>query len=173
MSVAATSGSSGGSWTIPTPAVTPGGLRGVPPATFTGVRANAKTFASEFRRYRMNNRNHAIMTVPFDRVLTALSYIRGPLVNDWVDAQELHLMNRIDTTKTNPVPETDEVLWDEFEAAFGNAWADTSEKQNAHEQLRKLTMQGWDIDTYIATFERLALAAKVGPRCRRNSRPVP
>ena len=43
--------------------------------------------------------------------------------------------------------------------AFHNAWMDTSKKQNAYDQLMKLTMAGWDIDTYIATFERLALAA--------------
>ena len=42
--------------------------------------------------------------------------------------------------------------------AFQDAWKDTSKKQNAHEQLRKLAMKGWDIDTYIVTFERLALA---------------
>jgi hypothetical protein len=36
---------------------------------------------------------------------------------------------------------------------------DTSKKQNAYDQLMKLTMQGWDIDTYIATFDRLAQAA--------------
>ena len=34
-----------------------------------------------------------------------------------------------------------------------------SKKQNMYDQLMKLTMVGWDIDTYIATFERLALAA--------------
>ena len=42
---------------------------------------------------------------------------------------------------------------------FHDAWTDTSKKQNTYDQLMKLTMVGWDIDTYIATFERLALAA--------------
>ena len=51
------------------------------------------------------------------------------------------------------------MLWAEFETVFNNAWMDTSKKQNAYDQLMKLTMAGWDIDTYIATFERLALAA--------------
>jgi hypothetical protein len=54
--------------------------------------------------------------------------------------------------------ETDEILWQEFEAAFQMAWMDTSKKQNAYDQLMKLTMNGWDIDTYIATFDCLALA---------------
>ena len=99
------------------------------------------------------------MTVPFDCILTALLYIRGPLVDDWVDAQETHLTTRTDTTQTTFVQETDPVLWTEFATTFKDSWKDTSKKQNAHDQLRKLVMKGWDIDTYIVTFERLALAA--------------
>lgn len=99
------------------------------------------------------------MTVPFDCVLTALAYIRGPLIDDWVNAQEQHLIDCINLANHNHVQETDPVLWAEFEAAFKDAWKDTSKKQNTHEQLRKLTMKGWDIDTYITTFKWLALAA--------------
>jgi hypothetical protein len=99
------------------------------------------------------------MIKPFDRVLTALTYIRGPMINDWVNAQEEHLADQVDTTKRGWVQETDEVLWQEFENAFRAAWTDTSKKQNAYDQLMKLTMQGWDIDTYIATFDCLAQAA--------------
>ena len=149
-------GGTGGTGTTPT---THGGLRGVPPTIFDGNRANADDFWSEFRRYKLNNRAHPAITVPFDRVLTALSYIRGPLVNDWVNSQEEHLTTRTDTTVTPHVLETDEVLWTEFTTAFQNSWKDSSKKQNAHDQLRKLVMKGWDIDTYIVTFERLALSA--------------
>ena len=99
------------------------------------------------------------MTLPFDCVLTALSYIQGPLVDDWVNAQETHLTTRTDTTQTTYVQETDPVLWTEFATTFQDTLKDTSKKQNAHEQLHKLVMKGWDIDTYIVTFERLALAA--------------
>ena len=81
------------------------------------------------------------------------------MVNDWVNTQENNLVKRTDTTRPNHVREDDEVLWAEFETAFHDAWTDTSKKQNAYDQLMKLTMMGWDIDTYIATFERLALAA--------------
>jgi hypothetical protein len=55
--------------------------------------------------------------------------------------------------------ESDEILWQEFESAFKGAWTDTSKKQNAYNQLIKLTMTRWDINTYVATFECLALAA--------------
>ena len=136
-----------------------GGMRGVPPTIFDGTRSKADDFMGQFRRFKMVNRTHEAMKVPYDRVLTALTYIRGPLINDWVDEQEKKLAARTDTTKRNHVLETDEVLWNEFEAAFLNAWTDTSKKQNAYDQLMRLTMNGWDVDTYIATFDRLALAA--------------
>jgi hypothetical protein len=50
-------------------------------------------------------------------------------------------------------------LWQEFKSAFKGAWMDTSKKQNAYDQLIKLTMTGWDINMYIATFKHLALVA--------------
>ena len=54
------------------------------------------------------------MTLPFNCVLTTLSYIRGPLVDDWVNAQETHLTTRTDTTQATYVQETNPVLWTEF-----------------------------------------------------------
>ena len=136
-----------------------GGMRGVPPTIFDGTRSKADDFMGQFRRFKMVNRTHEAMKVPYDRVLTALTYMRGPLINDWIDQQEKKLADRTDTTKCNHVQESDEVLWSEFETAFLAAWTDTSKKQNAYDQLMRLTMNGWDIDTYIATFDRLALVA--------------
>ena len=168
MSASATGGRSGGGGgggggTAPTAAAAPtpsnGGMRGVQPPIFDGTRAHADDFWAQFRWYKMVNRTHDSMTKAYDRVLTALTYIRGPMINDWVNNQEKNLIARTNTTKPNHVREDDEVLWTEFETAFHDAWTDTSKKQNAYDQLMKLTMTGWDIDTYIATFERLALAA--------------
>ena len=136
-----------------------GGMRGVPPSIFDGTRSRADDFMGQFRRFKMVNRTHEAMKIPYDRVLTALTYMRGPLINDWIDQQEKRLDARIDTTKRGHVQETDEVLWNEFEAAFLAAWTDTSKKQNAFDQLMRLTMNGWDVDTYIATFNRLTAAA--------------
>jgi hypothetical protein len=103
------------------------------------------------------------ISIPFYRVLTALSYIRGPIVEDWVNAQAGLLERRVDTTQTPHVAETDEILWDEFEAAFQSAWKDTAKTQSAYDQLMKLQMKDLEIDTYNATFERLAAAAEWEP----------
>ena len=99
-----------------------GGMRGVPPTIFDGTRSKADNFMGQFRRFKMVNRTHEAMKVPYDRVLTALTYMRGPLINDWIDQQEKKLAARTDTTKRGHVPETDEVLWNEFETAFLNCY---------------------------------------------------
>ena len=136
-----------------------GGMWGVPPTIFDGTRSKADDFWGQFRRFKLVNQTHEAMKVSFDRVLTALTYMRGPLINDWVDQQEKKLAARIDTTKRNHVQEDDEVLWSEFENAFLDVWTNTSKKQNVYDQLMRLMMNGWDVDTYIATFDRLTLAA--------------
>ena len=154
-------GGGGGAAAAAAAALTPsnGGMRGIQPPIFDGTCAQADDFWAQFRRYKMVNRTHNSMTKAYDRVLMALTYIRGPMINDWVNTQENNLIACTNTTKPNHVREDDEVLWAEFETAFHDAWTDTSKKQNMYNQLMKLTMAGWDIDTYIATFERLALAA--------------
>ena len=68
-----------------------GGMQGVPPSMFDGTRSKADDFMGQFRRYKLVNRSHETMKVPFDRVLAALTYMRGPLINDWVDEQEKKL----------------------------------------------------------------------------------
>ena len=161
MSASTTGGRSGGGGgggggapaTATAPTSSNGGMRGIQPAIFDGTCALADDFWAQFRRYKMVNCTHDSMTKAYDRVLTALTYIRSPMVNDWVNTQENNLVTRTDTTKPNHVHEDDEVLWAEFETAFHDTWTDTSKKQNAYDQLMKLTMAGWDIDTYIATFE--------------------
>ena len=101
---------------------------------------------------------HEAMMKPFDQVLMALTYIHRPLINDWVNSQEQKLTNRVDTTKADWVREDNKVLWTKFETVFKNAWTNTSKKQNAYDQLMCLMMNGWGVDTYIATFDCLALA---------------
>ena len=112
-----------------------GGMRGVPPTIFDGTRSKADDFWGQFQRFKLVNRAHDAMRVPFDRVLTTLMYMRGPLINDWVDQQEKKLAARIDTSKRGHVQEDNEILWNEFETSFLATWTDTSKKQNAYDQL--------------------------------------
>lgn len=95
----------------------------------------------------------------FLHILTTLSYICGPLIKDWVNAQDEWLEKRVDPTKTGHLACLDKALWDEFMVNFKTAWKDTAKTQNAYNQLMKLTMEGWNINTYNITFNRLTAAA--------------
>ena len=99
------------------------------------------------------------MNEPFLRILTALSYIRGPLVEDWVNTQDKWLEKRINPTTHRHLARRDEALWLEFIDTFKTAWKDTSKAQMAYDKLMKLTMEAWDVDSYNVTFNRLASAA--------------
>ena len=55
--------------------------------------------------------------------------------------------------------DTNEMLWTEFKTVFRSAWKDREKKQSAYKQSMKLTMKDLDIDSYVATFDRLATAA--------------
>ena len=95
--------------TSATTTTTNGSMLGTPPTIFTGDRSKSEDFVNEFKRYVRLNRNHAVMRLPYDRVMMALSYMKGPLFNDWVKAQENATDNKVNRT-TNPIPETDEIL---------------------------------------------------------------
>ena len=84
----------------------------------------------------------------------ALLYIKGPIIEDWVNTQDRCL----DNTHLDYVADTSETLWIEFEVTFKAAWKDSERTQSAYEQLMKLTMTNLNIDSYIAMFERLAAA---------------
>jgi hypothetical protein len=139
------------------------GLKGVAPVIFNGDRSKSDSFWNEFCRYRLLNRKNESISSPFYRVLTALSYIRGPIVEDWVNSQAELLEQCIDTTHIPHVAKSDEVLWTEFETAFQSAWKDMAKTQSAYDQLMKLQMKDLDVDTYNATFKWLASAAEWEP----------
>jgi hypothetical protein len=87
----------------PTHAPSSNGLKGTAPAVFTGDRSRSESFWNEFRRYRLLNQNNESISIPFFRVLMALSYIKGPMVEDWVNAQDEELERRTDNTKPGSV----------------------------------------------------------------------
>ena len=145
--------------TVPTGNPSNGSMTGIAPAIFNGKRANAENFLNQFRRYKLMNKGNKVMSEPFLRILTALSYIQGTLVEDWVNAQDEWLEKRVDPTQRGHLARSDEALWLEFVDNFKSAWKDTSKVQTAYDKLMKLTMDGWDIDNYNITFNRLASAA--------------
>ena len=80
-------------------------------------------------------------------------------MDDWVGTQDCKLEQCFNRMCADFVPDTDDVLWTDFETAFKSAWKDSKKKQSAYKQLMKLTMKDLDINSYMATFDQLAAAA--------------
>jgi len=102
------------------------------------------------------------MKEPYSQVLMAMSFMKGPKVQDWVRAQMRALDDKVDPHKRG-LSEGDETLWDEFNRDFVNSFTDTAMTQEAYNKLKTLKMNGDDLDTYIATHESLVLRAGWAP----------
>ncbi len=95
------------------------------------------------------------LTIPYQRSMTFLSYIRGPLVNDWVEEQAQWLIDQV----TGGVPHAEENLWATVETRFHQAYTDMAEKQKAQHSIRELKMKGDNLDTVISQFQSIAKKA--------------
>lgn len=102
------------------------GMRGVPPTIFNGMCSQADEFWDQFHQHK----RHESMEHSFNQVLTTLTYICRPMIDDWVNAQENHLTEHTDLTSMNPILETDEVLWREVETTFHDTWTNTTSKRS-------------------------------------------
>jgi Retrotransposon gag protein len=144
---------SGGMATVAATTVTSNGkLARLPPTVFTGDHTESNKFLKEFKQWRLLNRDHTEMKQAYNPVLMALTYIKGPRVNDWQEAQLKELVN------SNLVPD-DETLWMNFKQKFKDAYTDSNKKRATYNKLMTLQMKGGDIDTYIATFDNLLAKA--------------
>jgi hypothetical protein len=76
-------------------AITTGGLLGVSPPIFDGTRSKGTIFWNTLIRYKLLNRNNTAISNPFNRILTALSYMRGQLIDNWVDMQSKWLERQV------------------------------------------------------------------------------
>ena len=135
-----------------------GRLNGNTPTIFDGDRSKSKNFLREFDLLWEMNANHTLFTEPYKRVMAALSYIRGPIVDDWVQDTIQETKNKV-SRANNPIPKAEEVLWTDWIAAFKAAYTDTAIKQNSYRDMRNLKMKGDRLDDYIARFKHLATEA--------------
>jgi Retrotransposon gag protein len=138
------------------------------PTTFDGDRAKTDQFIREFGLYRVVNLDNATIVSPFWRVALALTFMRGPKVDDWVVQYIDHVGTKVygDQTTNPPTPAThqfnDERLWTEFVADFRRIYSDTAEAEGAYAKLMALSMKDGDgqLDNYIAKFETLLRKAR-------------
>jgi len=146
-----------------------GSLRGHPPEMFDGTRKNADKFIREFDLWRVCNLRNEAVTNPFMRVALALSYIKGPRVDDWVFQQAKGAAVKVYGDPPNVAgiyADTDERLWAEFVHDFEAAFADSALAEQAYADLLSLNMKNEDIDEYISNFDFLLLKAGWEPTAR-------
>jgi len=127
-------------------------LSGVPPPMYNGDRDKSETFMDKFTSYELVNGDSKQFTTPFLKVALCLSYFNGPKVDTWARQKRSWLKEQRDILG---VAITDPQLWVNFEDTFKNAFTDHDAKLAAYQQLHSLKMQGSDIDSYIADFDRL------------------
>ena len=98
------------------------------------------------------------MTVPYYHAMYALSLMRGPNVDNWVNDQVLKLKEQ-NTRQQNPIHRDDVRHWDNFNNVFTTAFTDTALEQTAQQKLLAIKMHKNDLDTCIATFNHLCREA--------------
>ena len=133
-----------------------GALKGNPPAVFNGDCTKSSGFLIAVKLFKAANRNNEAMSNPYSRVTTVLTYMTGDTMEPWKEDQ-LNLLNGQVNTGTL---ETDEQLWNLFEADFKQAFTNTHKARDAMRELNNHQHKD-NLDTYIADFKRLARDAGI------------
>jgi hypothetical protein len=140
----------------PTPVV--GGARndklvGNTPLIFKGERSKAEEFIMQWQLYEGVNITNDLMRNAYQRAMLFLTYIQGPIVNEWVKGVNAWLRGQIIHQRWAP---TDERLWIEVFDSFNRQFANVMEQEDAQATLAKgLQLEKGDLDKLITEFEQL------------------
>jgi hypothetical protein len=141
----------------PAPVVGGGGrndkLVGNTPLIFKGERSKAEEFITQWQLYEGVNITNDLMRNAYQRAMLFLTYIQGPIVNEWVKGVNAWLRGQIINQRWAP---TDERLWVEVFDSFNQQFANVMEQEDAQAALAKgLQLEKGDLDKLITEFEQL------------------
>jgi hypothetical protein len=140
----------------PAPAVMGGRsdkLVGNTPLIFKGERNRAEEFITQWQLYEGVNITNDLMRNAYQRAMLFLTYIQGPIVNEWVKGVNAWLRGQIIHQGWAP---TDERLWVEVFDSFNRQFANVMEQEDAQAALAKgLQLEKGDLDKLITEFEQL------------------
>jgi hypothetical protein len=140
----------------PAPAVMGGRndkLVGNTPLIFKGERSKAEEFITQWQLYEGVNITNDLMRNAYQRAMLFLTYIQGPIVNEWVKGVNAWLRGQIIHQGWAP---TDERLWAEVFDSFNRQFANVMEQEDAQAALAKgLQLEKGDLDKLITEFEQL------------------
>jgi hypothetical protein len=110
-------------------------LVGKEPTVFDGNRSKSEAFIQEFELYMNVNIEAHVIENPYRRLFLALSYMKGPKIDDWVRLIIGQVNVRVNglPNKNPPVPPVngrdDENLWTWFVGVFRAAFTDTTNRR--------------------------------------------
>jgi len=139
-----------------------GGTVGSPPEPFNGDRNRSKDFMRAFIQWWKLNYDKPVFQEPYKRVALCLNYMKGRNVEDWTDDRQA----KMDADVAYGQGHNEEHHWNEFKAAFDLTYTNIGEAVNAEHEIERLRMEKGDLDTYIATFNKLAGLAGYSPSDR-------
>jgi hypothetical protein len=156
-------GPPGGGPPMPIPAapVVGGGrnnkLVGNTPLIFIGDRARVEEFITQWQLYEGVNITNDLMRNAYQRAMLFLTYIQGPIVNEWVKGVNAWLRGQIINQRWAPM---DERLWNKVFDSFNRQFANVMEQEDAQAALAKgLQLEKGDLDKLITEYEQLVCHA--------------
>ena len=104
------------------------------------------------------------MRRPYDRVILALSYMRGSTtIRNWVKAEMKKIDELTSVSRHHPILYESERLWVEFRSDFENVFTNTTKVQDVEAALEQIHINCKEsIDEYISRFEDLMQKAGWG-----------
>jgi hypothetical protein len=142
-------------------------LKGMIPQIFQGDRKDAERFMQQFGAYRFLNRHNSTFTNKAEQVAYAITFIKGPLVDNWSYDMADQLSIKVEGNPATGDPpthaENDPALWEWFARAFRDAFTDSTKKQDAYSRLTKMELDVDKVDSSITLFKRLIREAGWGP----------
>jgi hypothetical protein len=128
-------------------------LVGNTPLIFTGDRSRAEEFITQWQLYEGVNITNDLIRNAYQRAMLFLTYIQGPVVNEWVKGVNAWLRGQIINQRWAP---TDERLWNEVFDSFNRQFANVMEQEDAQAALAKgLQLERGNLDKLITEFEQL------------------
>jgi hypothetical protein len=128
-------------------------LVGNTPIIFKGEQSKAEEFITQWQLYEGVNITNDLMRNAYQRAMLFLTYIQGPIVNEWVKGVNAWLRGQIINQRWAP---TDERLWNEVFDSFNRQFANVMEQEDAQAALAKgLQLEKGDLDKLITELEQL------------------
>jgi hypothetical protein len=112
---------------------------------------------TQWQLYEGVNITNNLMRNAYQQAMLFLTYIQGPIVNEWVKGVNAWLRGQLINQRWAPM---DERLWNEVFDSFNRQFANVMEQGDAQAALAKgLQLEKGDLDKLITEFEQLVCHA--------------